>query len=276
MNYTHSLKLRRPLAIFDLETTGIHITLDRIVEISIVKAMPDGTHTVKTKRLNPTIPIPPDISLIHGIYDADVANEPNFKQVARSLEQFLEGCDLAGFNILKFDVPMLVEEFLRADIDFDISKRLLIDAQRIFHLMEPRNLSAAYKFYTGEDITSLGGQAHSAEIDTLATFRVLDEQIKKYPGVKVTDVYGKETSPIVNDMEVLHNLTFDKIIDLAGRMAYNREGKPVFTFGKHKDKPVSEVFVKEPSFYDWMMNGDFPRDTKRHLTRLKLAELGKR
>ena len=275
MNYRHSLKLRRPLAVFDLETTGISTTLDRIVEISIVKALPDGSYTVKTKRLNPTVPIPLDASLIHGIYDADVAEEPTFRQVARSLEQLLEGCDLCGFNILKFDVPMLVEEFLRSDIDFDISKRLMVDAQRIFHMMEPRSLTAAYKFYTGDDITTLGGQAHSAEIDTLATFRVLDEQIKRYEGVSIKDVYGTETTPIVNDMEALHNLTFSKIIDLAGRMAYNKDGVEIFTFGKHKDKPVLEVLKKEQGYYDWMMNGDFPRDTKRHLTEIRLRGFGK-
>ncbi|MES2386405.1 MAG: 3'-5' exonuclease [Bacteroidota bacterium] len=276
MSYRHSLKLKRPLAFFDLETTGINITADRIIEISILKAMPDGSYTQRTKRLNPTIPIPNEVSLIHGIYDEDIANEPTFKQVARSLEQFLEGCDLAGFNILKFDVPMLVEEFLRADVNFDTSKRLMIDAQRIFHLMEPRSLTAAFKFYTGKEIDSLGGAAHSAEIDTMATFHVLDEQLKRYIDVPVKDVFGTETRPIVNDMDALHNLTFSKIVDLAGRIARNKDGVEIFTFGKHKDKPVLETLAKEPSFYDWMMNGDFPRDTKRHLTEIRLRGFNKK
>lgn len=271
MSKTHTLKLKRPLAFFDLETTGINLVHDRIVEISIVKALPDGSTEVKTRKINPGIPIPAEASAVHGIYDADVANEPSFKMMARSMEQYLEGCDLAGFNILKFDVPMLVEEFLRADVDFDVSKRLLIDAQKIFHMMEPRNLRAAYKFYTGKDIESLGGNAHSAEIDTLATFEVLTEQVKRYDGRPVLDGEGNATPhTIANDMQALHNLTHTRMVDLAGRMVFNTKGEEVFNFGKYKDKVVTEVLRTDPSYYSWMMNGDFTRDTKRRLTEIKL------
>lgn len=265
------LKLKKPLAFFDLETTGVNPVTDRIVEIAIVKAMPNGELLTKVWKVNPTIPIPLESSAIHGIYDKDVANEPTFKQLAKNVEQFLEGADLAGFNICKFDIPMLVEEFLRADVNFEVSNRKIADAQKIFHLMEPRTLSAAYKFYCGNDITSLGGNAHSAEIDTLATYHVLNEQIKRYEGQSIKDsVSGRVWVPVANDMEALHQLSTSNTVDLAGRMAYNAKGEAVFTFGKHKDRSVSEVLQKEPSYYDWMMKGDFPLETKRRLTELKL------
>lgn len=267
----HYLKIKKPLAFFDLETTGVNPVTDRIVEIAIVKAMPNGELVTKVWKVNPTIPIPLEASAIHGIYDKDVANEPTFKQLAKTVEQFLEGADLAGFNICKFDIPMLVEEFLRADVNFEVSNRKIADAQKIFHLMEPRTLSAAYKFYCGNDITSLGGNAHSAEIDTLATYHVLNEQIKRYEGQSIKDsVSGRVWTPVANDMETLHQLSTSNTVDLAGRMAYNAKGEAVFTFGKHKDRPVSEVLQKEPSYYDWMMKGDFPLETKRRLTELKL------
>lgn len=267
----HYLKIKKPLAFFDLETTGVNPVTDRIVEIAIVKAMPNGELLTKVWKVNPTIPIPLEASAIHGIYDKDVANEPTFKQLAKNVEQFLEGADLAGFNICKFDIPMLVEEFLRADVNFEVSNRKIADAQKIFHLMEPRTLSAAYKFYCGNDITSLGGNAHSAEIDTLATYHVLNEQVKRYEGQSIKDsVSGRVWTPVANDMETLHQLSTSNTVDLAGRMAYNAKGEAVFTFGKHKDRPVSEVLQKEPSYYDWMMKGDFPLETKRRLTELKL------
>jgi DNA polymerase III subunit epsilon len=265
----HQLKLRKPLAFFDLETTGTNITNDRIVEISVVKALPSGEHEVKTKRINPGRPIPAETSMVHGIYDADVADCPTFKQVARSLEQFLDGCDLAGFNMIKFDLPMLAEEFYRAEIDFEFDNRLLVDAQKIFHLMEPRNLSAAYRFYTGQEINTLG-KAHSAETDTLATFHVLDQQVLRYIGVEVTDNFGRITAPIVNDMEALHQLFAENSVDLMGRMKRNQAGDVVFAFGKHQGKRVVDVLKQEPSFYDWMMKGDFTQDTKRRLTEIKL------
>ncbi|WP_159583629.1 exonuclease domain-containing protein [Marinoscillum sp. 108] len=260
------LKLKNPLVVFDLETTGTNIANDRIVEMALLKVMPDGTVEEKSRRINPTIPIPLETSLIHGIYDEDVKDEPNFKQVAKSLATWLEGCDLAGFNILKFDVPMLVEEFLRANVDFEVDNRKLVDAQKIFHLMEKRNLSAAYQFYCGKPLEN----AHSALADTQATYEVLMAQIDKYEGEPVKDLLGKELGTIKNDMNILHELTNQKMVDLAGRMVYNDKGEETFNFGKHRGKLVSEVLQKEPSFYDWMMKGDFPLDTKRRLTKIRL------
>ncbi|MEQ8582758.1 MAG: 3'-5' exonuclease [Marinoscillum sp.] len=260
------LKLKNPLVVFDLETTGTNIANDRIVEMALLKVMPDGTVEEKSRRINPTIPIPLETSLIHGIYDEDVKDEPNFKQVAKSLATWLEGCDLAGFNILKFDVPMLVEEFLRANVDFEVDNRKLVDAQKIFHLMEKRNLSAAYQFYCGKPLEN----AHSALADTQATYEVLMAQIDKYEGETVKDLLGKELGTITNDMNILHELTNQKMVDLAGRMVYNDKGEETFNFGKHRGKLVSEVLQKEPSFYDWMMKGDFPLDTKRRLTKIRL------
>lgn len=263
----HSLKLKKPVAFIDLETTGINIAKDRIVEISIAKANIDGTVETRTKRINPGIPIPLESSLIHGIYDEDVANEPTFKQIAKSMAQFLEGCDLAGFNSNRFDIPMLVEEFLRVDNNvFDVKNRKLIDAQRIFHLMEPRTLSAAYKFYCKKTLEN----AHSAEADTLATLEVLCAQVEMYDGVKLTDDKGQEYEPVKNDMEVLHKLSSNNIVDFAQRMALNKEGEVVFNFGKNNGKKVTDVLSREPQYYDWIMNNDFPMDTKRKLTEIKL------
>jgi len=259
------LNLKNPLVVFDLETTGTNISRDRIVEIAMVKAMPDGTVEEKCRKLNPTIPIPAETSMIHGIYDEDVKDEPNFKQVAKSLAQFLEGCDLAGFNVLGFDVPMLVEEFLRANIEFDIEGRKIVDAQKIFHLMEKRNLTAAYKYYCKKDLEN----AHSAMADTKATYEVLISQIEKYEGQEAFDNLGKPLAKIENDMEVLHGLTTSNRVDLACRMIM-KDGVETFNFGKHRGKPVMEVLKKEPSFYDWLMKGDFPLDTKRRLTQIKL------
>lgn len=260
------LKLKNPLVVFDLETTGTNVSTDRIVEMALIKIMPDGTIEEKERRINPTVPIPLETSLIHGIYDEDVKDEPNFKQVAKSLATWLEGCDLAGFNILKFDVPMLVEEFLRANVDFEVDQRKLIDAQKIFHLMEKRNLSAAYKFYCNETLEN----AHSALADTKATMDVLIAQIEKYEDQHVVDLLGKDLGIIKNDMAVLHELTNQKMVDLAGRIVLNDKGEEVFNFGKHRGKPVAEVLQKEQSFYDWMMKGDFPLDTKRKLTKIRL------
>ncbi len=265
------LNLRSPLVVFDLETTGTSIVNDRIIEIAMVKILPSGEEMEKTRRLNPTIKIPKETSLIHGIYDEDVKDEPTFKQVARSMAQFLEGCDLAGFNILKFDVPMLVEEFLRANVDFDIDNRRMLDAQKIFHLMEKRNLAAALKFYTGQELVN----AHNALADTQATVAVFKAQIERYEGMEVQDLLGKKIGHIENDMDVLHNLTNKRMIDLAGRMIVDDQGVERFNFGKHRGKPVLQVLKDEPSFYDWMMKGEFPLDTKRKLTQLRLKGFGK-
>lgn len=261
-----SLHLRKPLAFFDLETTGTNISTDRIIEIAVVKVMPNQEVITKSTKVNPERPIPLETSLIHGIYDEDVASAPPFKNIAKDYGKFLEGCDLAGFNIIRFDVPLLVEEFLRAGVNFDLSTRRFVDAQKIFHLMEKRSLSAAYKFYCGKELVD----AHSAEADTLATYEVLKAQVKKYEGQEVTDNLGNKIGVITNDMQVLHDLTSTKMVDLAGRIVFNAEGIECFNFGKHRGKAVAVIFEKEPSYYDWMMKGDFPLDTKRKLTEIKL------
>jgi len=262
------LNLNKPLAFFDLETTGINVGSDRIVEISIVRVNTDITTTILTKKVNPTIPIPEFSSKIHGIYDKDVAECPTFKELAPQFAQFLANCDLAGFNSNKFDVPVLVEEFLRADIDFDLKSRKLIDVQNIFHLMEPRNLTAAYKFYCNKPLEN----AHSAEADTLATYEIFKAQLDRYQDTELVDEKGQIFKPVKNDMSVLSALTArTKNADLAGRIVYNENNVEVFNFGKHKDKPVKEVFEKEPSYYNWMMQGDFPLYTKKIITQIRLS-----
>ena len=260
------LKLRNPLAFFDLETTGTNIIHDRIVELSVVKLMPSGESITKTLKINPTIPIPLESSLIHGIYDDDIKDAPTFKQISKSLAKFLEGADLAGFNVLKFDIPVLVEEFLRCDIEFDTDNRKVVDAQKIFHMMEKRTLAAAYQFYCNKCLDG----AHSAEVDTKATLEVLLAQVERYLGQKVHDNLGKEIGVIDNDMSILHALTASNQVDHAGRMVLNSEGVEVFNFGKHRNRPVEQVLTEEPSYYEWIMNGDFPMDTKRKLTKIKL------
>ncbi len=265
------LNLKIPLCFFDLETTGINITQDRIIEIAVIKMMPGGEIIKKSNFVNPTVPIPPESTLIHGITNEVVADKPAFKEIAKDYVKFFEGADLAGFNILKFDVPMLVEEFLRAGVEFDYSRKKLIDAQKIFHMMEKRTLSAAFKFYCGKEMTD----AHSAEADTQATLDVLVSQIERYENQEVTDGLGNKVGVIKNDMEELNKLTATEMVDLAGRMVKNDKGEPVFNFGKHKNKPVLTVFKEEPSYYDWMMKGDFSLDTKRRLTEIKLSSLMK-
>ena len=264
-----ALNLKNPLVFFDLETTGISISNDRILEYSFVKILPTLEKEVKTQRINPTIPIPIESSLIHGIYEKDITDAPSFRDVAKNLAKWLEGCDLGGFNIIKFDVPMLVEEFLRVDVEFETKNRKLIDAQRFFHLMEKRNLSAAYEFYCDKDLAN----AHSAEADTLATLAVFEAQVSRYDGQMVKDNLGKDLGVFTNDMSKLHDLTFSKMADLAGRMVYNNSGEVVFNFGKHRGKPVTQVLKSEPSYFDWMMKGDFTRDTKRKLTEIRLKAL---
>lgn len=260
------LNLKKPLAFFDLETTGISISNDRIVEIAILKVHPDGSEESLRHLVNPTIPIPDETSKIHHIYDKDVADAPTFKELGKNLAKFLQGCDLGGYNLIKFDVPLLVEEFLRADVDFSTENRKIIDAQKIFYMMEPRTLTAAYKFYCNKKLDG----AHSALADTVATYEVLKAQIEKYEGVAIEDREGNEITPIVNDMDELHTLYANQFADLVGRLAYNSNGDEVFNFGKHKNKLVIDVFRKEPSYYDWMMRGDFALATKRKLTEIKL------
>jgi DNA polymerase-3 subunit epsilon len=264
------LNLHKPLAFFDLETTGINVTTDRILEISIVKVLPGNNEVeIKTERINPMIPIPLESSLIHGIYEKDIVDKPPFKDLAHIFNNFLKGCDLAGFNILKFDVPVLQEEFNRAGIDFDLHGRRMVDAQKIFHMMEPRTLSAAYKFYCNKNLDN----AHSAEADTLATYEVLKAQVAKYDNLCIKDKKGNDYVPVKNDIQCLHDLSAANLVDLAGRMAFNDKAEVVFNFGKYKGTLVSDVFKKDPSYYDWMMKGDFPIDTKKKLTAIKLEQL---
>jgi DNA polymerase-3 subunit epsilon len=261
------LNLIRPIAFFDLETTGVNVASDRIVEISILKISPNGEKEIKTKRINPTIPIPVQSSEIHGIYDADVASEPTFKGIAKSLAEFLKDCDLAGYNSNKFDIPILAEEFLRAEIDFDLKGRSFVDVQNIFHQMEQRTLKAAYKFYCGKDIVN----AHSAQADIEATYEVFLAQLEKYDGLEFEDRKGNKSIPIVNNIKALHDFTnINKNVDLVGRIVYNDKGVEVFNFGKHTGKSVEQVLRDEPSYYSWMMNGDFPLYTKKILTDIKL------
>ena len=244
------LNLKRPIIFFDLETTGTNITRDRIVEFSYIKVYPDGKEESKTRRLNPEMPIPADASAIHHIYDEDVKDEPTFRQISKALLQIFEGCDIAGYNSNKFDVPLLIEEFGRAGLNFDVANRHFIDVQNIFHKMEKRTLVAAYKFYCGKDLED----AHSALADTQATYEVLKSQL---------DMYGE----LENDVEKLAEFSrAGKAVDLAARVVLNDKDVPVFNFGKHKGKPVKEVFKKEPSFYSWMMQGDFAKNTKDVIT----------
>lgn len=261
------LNLKVPLCLFDLETTGTNPTTDRIIEIAIIKLMPNGGEIRKHHLVNPVIPIPPDSTAIHGITNEDVATQPTFKEVAKELARFLEGCDVGGYNILKFDLPLLVEEFLRADVEFDYSRKRIVDAQRIFHLMEKRTLGAAYKFYCGRELDN----AHSAEADTEATMQVLLAQVSRYQDQDVTDGLGKKIGVIQNDVDSLAQLSTLDSVDLAGRMIRNPKGEVLFNFGKHKGKPVLSVLKDEPAYYDWMMNADFALDTKRKLTEIRLS-----
>lgn len=265
-----NLNLKNPIVFFDLEGTGINVGTDRIVEISLVKLHPDGQKDIYTQRVHPTIPIPLESSLIHGIYDADVKDKPYFKDIAKDVNQFIGSSDLAGFNVLKYDIPLLVEEFLRTGIDFDLEKRNLLDAQKIFFMMEKRNLTAAYKFYCGKTLEN----AHSAEADTLATMDVFQAQVVRYAGEEMEDLQGNKIGIFENDMKKLHELINEKMVDLAGRFVFNSEGVEVFNFGKHKGKTVAQVLKEEPGYYDWMMRGDFPLDTKRKLTQVKLRGFG--
>lgn len=259
------LNLKRPLAFFDLETTGVNVASDRIVELSILKVMPDGSEEIKTMRINPGKPIPLESSLIHGIYDEDVQQAPVFKQVGEELARFLDDCDLAGYNSNKFDIPVLVEEFLRAGIEFDIDNRRFVDVQNIFHQMEQRTLRAAYRFYCDKTIEN----AHSAEADIRATYEVLLAQIARYEGADWEDKKGKVSKPVKNDIEALHLFTnLSKPVDFAGRMVFTEEGIEVFNFGKHKGKCVEDIFNVEPSYYSWMQNGDFPLHTKKCLEKI--------
>jgi DNA polymerase-3 subunit epsilon len=253
------LNLKNPIVFFDLETTGINVASDRIVEISWLKIMPGGNVSSYTQLINPTIPIDPKATEVHGITDEDVRDQPTFKEIARNLARELEGCDLAGYNSNKFDIPLLAEEFLRADVDFDMSKRKFIDVQVIFHKMEQRTLSAAYRFYCKKTLED----AHSAEADTLATYEILKAQLDRYDELE-------------NSIEFLSGFsTQNRNVDFAGRIILNEEDVEVFNFGKYKGEPVEAVLQKDPGYFGWILNGDFPLYTKKVLTNIKLRTFGK-
>ena len=281
MNMTEQvagLHLKRPLVFFDLETTGTKVGVDRIVEMAMVKLMPDGTVIKKPEApgrehrilVNPEMPIPLESSLIHGVYDEDVKDAPTFDRIAPGLLKWLHGCDLGGFNSNRFDVPMLAEEFLRVGIDFGLEGRHLIDVQNVFHRMEQRTLRAAYKFYCDKDLEG----AHEALQDTLATVDVFLAQLERYKDKTVLDSRGETVGPVPSDMEEL--ATFCRMrnnADLMGRLVYDDEGEVVFQFGKHTGKRVREVLQKDPGYFGWMMQGDFPRYTKRILQKVKDGEI---
>ena len=253
------LLLTRPLCFFDLETTGLNVAKDRVVEISILKVFPNGNKESKTWMVNPEIPIPPKTIPIHGITDEKVANEPTFKQLSRDIYSMIKDSDLAGFNSDRFDIPLLAEEMLRAGIDVDFKKHLTVDVQTIFHKMEKRNLSAAYKFYCGKDLNN----AHSAEADTNATYEVLKSQINKYDELE-------------NDISKLSTFSKrQKSVDFAGFIILDEDRDAAFNFGKHKGKKVIEVFEREPGYFSWLLNADFPRYTKKVLTAIRLEIMNK-
>ena len=252
------LNLKNPLVFFDLETTGTNINSDRIVEICYLKVYPNGNEESKTMRINPGMHIPEAASAVHGIYDADVADCPTFKEVACSVANDIEGCDLAGFNSNRFDIPLLAEEFLRAEVDIDLSRRKFVDVQVIFHKMEQRTLSAAYKFYCGKNLED----AHTAEADTRATYEVLMAQLDRYP------------EDLQNDVNFLSDFSsFNKNVDFAGRMVYDDQGVEIFNFGKYKGMSVAEVLKRDPGYYGWILNSDFTLNTKAMLTKIRLREL---
>ena len=248
------LNLKNPVVFFDLETTGVNIATDRIVEISYLKVYPNGNEMSRTMRINPEMIIPKEASDVHGITNEDVKDCPTFKQVAKEIAADFEGADIAGFNSNRFDVPLLAEEFLRADVDLDMTRRKFIDVQVIFHKMEQRTLVAAMKFYCGKELEG----AHSADADTRATYEVLKAQLDRYPELQ-------------NDVDFLSEFSsHTSNVDFAGRIVYNEKGVEVFNFGKYKGIPVREVFQRDPSYYSWMMQGDFTLNTKQVLTRIKL------
>jgi len=248
------LNLKNPLIFFDLETTGINIVSDRIVEISYLKVYLNGEEEGKTRLINPEMPIPPQATAIHGISDEDVKDSPTFKMIAKSLATHIEGCDLAGYNSNRFDIPLLAEEFLRAGVDIDLMKRKFVDIQTIFHKKEPRNLSAAFKFYCDKDLEN----AHSAAADTKATYEILQAQLDRYPDLK-------------NDISFLSEYSsFNNHVDFAGRVIYNEQKQEVINFGKYKGRLVEDVFQEDPGYYGWIMQGDFALHTKKVFTAIKL------
>ena len=246
------LQLTKPLAFIDIEATGSNVAIDRIVEIAIIKQLPDGSRSIKRKIINPQMPIPQIVCDIHGITDEMVKDAPTFKQAAQELKQFLDGCDLSCYNAYRLDIPMLVEEFIRAGVEFEMRNRKLVDVQKIFHQMEQRTLAAAYKFYCHKSLEN----AHSAEVDAAATAEILNAQLEKYPQLGT------------NIDSILKAIGDDNIIDFARRFIFDDKGKEVFNFGKHKGRPIADVLKAEPQYYDWMMKGEFPMNTKQKLTEI--------
>ncbi|GHU67797.1 DNA polymerase III subunit epsilon [Bacteroidia bacterium] len=254
------LNLKNPIIFFDLETTGINIVSDRIVEISYLKVSPNGDEDSKTRRINPEMPIPPESTAVHGISDEDVKDCPTFKSIAKSLAAQIEGCDLAGYNSNRFDIPLLAEEFLRADMDIDLMKRKFVDVQTIFHKKEQRTLSAAYKFYCDLDLEN----AHTAEADTKATYEILKAQLDRY-------------SDLQNDIQFLSEYSaFTNNVDFAGRVVFNDKKQEIINFGKYKGRLAEEVLREDPGYYSWIMQGDFPLHTKKIFTTIKLRSAFKK
>lgn len=248
------LNLKNPIIFFDLETTGLDIANDRIIEIAYIKVYPNGDEESFTYRINPERPIPAESTAVHGITDEDVKDCPTFKEKAKKIAADFKGCDLAGYNSARFDLPMLAEEFLRADVDIDLSTRKMIDVQTIFHKKEQRTLSAAYKFYCQQDLVD----AHAAMADTKATYEILQSQLDRYPDLQ-------------NDMAYLADYTCtSKYVDFAGRIVYNEKGVEVINFGKYKGQPVVDVLKNDPGYYGWILQADFPLTTKQAFTRLRL------
>lgn len=253
------LNLKNPMVFFDLETTGTNIISDRIVEIALHKVYPNGKEETRTMRINPEMPIPAEATAVHHITDEDVKDCPPFREVAREIAREIEGCDLAGYNSNRFDIPLLAEELLRAEVDMDLSKRKFVDVQVIFHKMEQRTLSAAYKFYCGKDLDD----AHEAQADTLATYEVLKSQLDRY-------------GDLVNDVEFLSKFTMQSNnVDFAGRFVYNDKGEEIFNFGKYKGQKLTDILKSDPGYYGWMMNSDFSLHTKKVLTSVKLRDFNK-
>jgi DNA polymerase III subunit epsilon len=254
------LQLKKPLAVIDIEATGSNPSIDRIVEIAIIKVMPDGNRTVKRKIINPQINIPQNVTDIHGITNEMVKDAPAFKQVAQEIRQFMDGCDIACYNAYRLDLPILIEEFIRADVDFEMKSRKIVDVQKIYHQMEQRTLSAAYKFYCSKTLEG----AHGAEQDASATAEILNAQLERYPQL------GNSLDSIIKAVGD------DQIIDFARRFIYNEKGEEVFNFGKHKGRTIADVLKAEPQYYDWMMKGEFPMNTKQKLTEIRTKNMLKK
>ncbi|WP_422084022.1 exonuclease domain-containing protein [Ulvibacterium sp.] len=251
------LKLTRPICFFDLETTGTNVAKDRIVEISILKIYPNGNKESRTWLVNPEMKIPEEVIAVHGISNEKIANEPTFKELSKEIYGMIKDSDLGGFNSNRFDIPLLAEEMLRADIDFDMKNMVSVDVQTIFHKMEKRTLAAAYKFYCGKELTD----AHSAEADTQATYEVLLSQLERYPELE-------------NNVKKLAEFSMHKkMVDFAGFIALDDNGEEIFSFGKHRGKKVLEVLEQEPGYFGWIQNADFPLYTKKVLTRIRLKSL---